>query len=333
MRIIVTDSKTTTTTNHSSFHSSPWFENNSPQVFHSDEEEWNRLESQPSMNENRKKKKKKMKKKIGGKEESYNSSDEGDSPLHSYLSQHQTKDHPNKQEEFQQFSEELKKKKGFIIKKMAEDGNCLFRSIADQVYGFSDMHDQVRARCIEYMRAERDHYSQFVTEDFDDYLERKSKNRCFGNNLEIQAIGELFNRPIEIYTFDEMNGGLRVVNIFHQQYSTDNPPIRLSYHNRNHYNSVVDPYNATVGVGLGLPNFEPGLADKKLVKEAITESENSEIEKLLFEESKKQSELEMTEQEIEEAILAATQNEIENTILETSIKEYYESFHKPNKFP
>ena len=49
------------------------------------------------------------------------------------------------------------------------------------------------------------------------------------------------------------------INTFHGAYKTDNEPIRLSYHRNVHYNSVVDPYKATIGVGLGLPGFQPGV--------------------------------------------------------------------------
>ena len=43
------------------------------------------------------------------------------------------------------------KKKGFVIKQMSEDGACLFRAIADQVYGDQDMHDIVRKNCMDYL--------------------------------------------------------------------------------------------------------------------------------------------------------------------------------------
>ena len=43
-------------------------------------------------------------------------------------------------------------------------------------------------------------------------------------------------------------------------YKTDNAPIRLSYHGGVHYNSVVDPYKATIGVGLGLAGYKPGVS-------------------------------------------------------------------------
>ena len=51
------------------------------------------------------------------------------------------------------------------------------------------------------------------------------------------------------------------INIFHSRSSNsdENPPLRLSYHGSIHYNSVIDPYNPTVGVGLGLAGYKPGV--------------------------------------------------------------------------
>lgn len=34
---------------------------------------------------------------------------------------------------------------------MLEDGNCLFRAVADQVYGDSELYDLARQMCIDYM--------------------------------------------------------------------------------------------------------------------------------------------------------------------------------------
>jgi OTU domain-containing protein 5 len=227
------------------------------------------------------------------------------------------------QKQFLQFEKELKNKKGFIIKKMSEDGNCLFRSIADQIYGDPEMHDQVRERCINYIKMERDHFSQFITEDFNDYVDRKKKNGCFGNNLEIQAIGEIYNRPIEIYTYNQNGLSMEPINIFHNQYSTDNSPIRLSYHNGNHYNSIIDPNNPSVGVGLGMPNLEPGLPDKLQLNQAIKQSEVSEIDDLLLKECVNEFDLSICEKQIEEAVLEQSMLEIEESILFESQKEFY----------
>lgn len=45
-------------------------------------------------------------------------------------------------------------KRGFVIKPMVEDGACLFRAIADQVYGDQEMHSVVRTHCMDYIVSE-----------------------------------------------------------------------------------------------------------------------------------------------------------------------------------
>lgn len=49
------------------------------------------------------------------------------------------------------------------------------------------------------------------------------------------------------------------INTFNCPYKTENEPIRISYHGNVHYNSIVDPFKATIGVGLGLPGLQPGV--------------------------------------------------------------------------
>ena len=76
---------------------------------------------------------------------------------------------------------------------------------------------------------------------------------------------------------------LEPINIFHGHMKTDNEPIRISYHRNVHYNSVVHPYKATIGVGLGLPALCPGSADRNLMQDATRVSERSHIEQTMFE--------------------------------------------------
>lgn len=47
--------------------------------------------------------------------------------------------------------EKKMRKRGFLVKKMGEDGACLFRAVADQVYGDQDMHGVVRKHCMDYI--------------------------------------------------------------------------------------------------------------------------------------------------------------------------------------
>jgi hypothetical protein len=49
------------------------------------------------------------------------------------------------------FGHDLRHVKGLEIRKMAKDGNCLFRAVADQVYGDAEAYDVARQMCVDYM--------------------------------------------------------------------------------------------------------------------------------------------------------------------------------------
>ena len=57
----------------------------------------------------------------------------------------------------------------------------------------------IRRLCMDYMTKNRDYFSQYITEEFDEYIARKRHPHCHGNYIEMQAISEMFNRPIELY--------------------------------------------------------------------------------------------------------------------------------------
>lgn len=48
----------------------------------------------------------------------------------------------------------------------------------------------------------RDHFAEFITEDFDEYIARKRHEREHGNHVEIQAMSEMYSRCIEVYHYD-----------------------------------------------------------------------------------------------------------------------------------
>lgn len=195
------------------------------------------------------------------------------------------------------FEKALGEKKGFVIKKMKEDGACLFRAVADQVYGDQDMHEVVRKHCMDYLMKNADYFSNYVTEDFTTYINRKRKNNCHGNHIEMQAMAEMYNRPVEVYQY-----GTEPINTFHGIHQNNDEPIRVSYHRNIHYNSVVNPNKATIGVGLGLPAFKPGYADQSLMKNAIKTSEESWIEQQMLEDKKRATDWEATNEAIEEQV-------------------------------
>ncbi|XP_069604036.1 OTU domain-containing protein 5 isoform X2 [Ranitomeya imitator] len=204
---------------------------------------------------------------------------------------------PDMAEQENWFEKALQEKKGFIIKQMKEDGACLFRAVADQVYGDQDMHEVVRKHCMDYLMKNADYFSNYVTEDFTTYINRKRKNNCHGNHIEMQAMAEMYNRPVEVYQY-----GTEPINTFHGIQQNEDEPIRVSYHRNIHYNSVVNPNKATIGVGLGLPSFKPGYAEQTLMKSAIRTSEESWIEQQMLEDKKRATDWEATNEAIEEQV-------------------------------
>lgn len=202
------------------------------------------------------------------------------------------------------FEIEIRRTKGLEVKRMMEDGNCLFRAVADQVYGDPEAYDMARQMCIDYMERERDHFSQFITEGFTSYCKRKRRDKVYGNNVEIQAFCEMYNRPIHIYCYST-----EPINIFHGSYNTDTPPIRLSYHHGNHYNSLVDPRRVTVGAGLGFSSLRGTNIDKDRVKAAIRAQQDQQIDNALLAEGRFYSDMELTEKEIERMVIEASRAE------------------------
>eukprot|EP01035_Chromulina_nebulosa_P020633 gene20633-26750_t len=112
--------------------------------------------------------------------------------------------------------------KGLSVIQIPGDGNCLFRSVAHQIYGDNELHWIVRQRCMDYMEAKR-------------------LNACWGDDPEIQAICELYDRPADIWAYDRENGA-RKLRTFHENSSrrSTRPPMRLSYYGGGHYDSIID---------------------------------------------------------------------------------------------
>ncbi|KAL2713781.1 OTU domain-containing protein 5-B isoform X1 [Vespula squamosa] len=193
--------------------------------------------------------------------------------------------------------EKRMRKMGYIVKKMGEDGACLFRAVADQVYGDQEMHGIVRKHCMDYIASNQEFFSHFVAEDFTTYVDRKRQEYVHGNHIEMQAMSEMYNRSIQLFCYST-----EPINIFHTMVKSDNEPIRLSYQRGSHYNSIVDPYKATIGVGLGLPSFNPGSADRELISDAVRQSEELHIEQTMLEDKIKATDWEATNEAIEEQV-------------------------------
>ena len=65
--------------------------------------------------------------------------------------------------------------------------------------------------------------------DFLRYLEQKRRPGCWGDDPEIQAMCELYDRPAELWGYDTLLGA-RKLRTFHEAVGSGRPQMRLSYY-------------------------------------------------------------------------------------------------------
>ena len=150
----------------------------------------------------------------------------------------------NKRKRAEEQEEKFKKKlyqKQYNLHIIERDGNCLFSSISDQVYGTDKHSDIIREKCMDFIEKNKLFYSQYIEGgeiQIPAYIERKRKNGIWGDNLEIDALSEIYNRPIEIYVDVD-----KILRTFSNINDKKQFPIKISYHGNNHYNSMVPTVN------------------------------------------------------------------------------------------
>lgn len=223
--------------------------------------------------------------------------------------------------------------------------NLFFLSSNAQVYGDPELCDRTREQCMDHEVAHRDDFAQFVDEPFDDYVARLRRNGEVADHPEIQAMAELYCRPVEVYAAD--SGKVRIFECgtdrsakspASSSSTTDaekstappklNPPIRLLYIDGNHYNSIIDVEVPSVGVGLGLPGLQAGEAGpevqmtRRAEEESVRELEEKQLVEAMLLESKKgqeQQEKDLVEAALKESQSAREQQERE--LMEAALRQ------------
>ncbi|ANQ07158.1 OTU-like cysteine protease [Plasmodium coatneyi] len=124
-------------------------------------------------------------------------------------------------------------KKNFYIKSIRTDGNCLFRAVSDQLYNTEDNYKEIRKLVVDHLLRNEQKYQHFIEydESYKSYIERISLDGTWGGQLELQAVGELFNVNILIYQENEC-----ILEI--KNHSDEEKCIQLHYASSEHYNSV-----------------------------------------------------------------------------------------------
>jgi hypothetical protein len=74
------------------------------------------------------------------------------------------------------FSKQLYEQYGLEVVVMASDGNCLFRSLSDQLHqDYGENHEEVRREIMDYIERNSDHFKLFIVLADDENDRRKGR--------------------------------------------------------------------------------------------------------------------------------------------------------------
>jgi hypothetical protein len=144
---------------------------------------------------------------------------------------------------------------GLQILTIANDGNCFFRSISDQLtHDQGAGHEFVRYQITNHIRHNGDEFKNILLArdddeeitDLESYLHKMGQNGEWGGPPEVYAAAWFYGMDITIYSKDYLNTGGCLT------FTADGPKgsnatsclaWHISYHDNNHYNSLrsLDP--------------------------------------------------------------------------------------------
>ena len=96
------------------------------------------------------------------------------------------------------------------------------------------------------------------------YIKRKRKSGIWGDNMEIQALSEIYKRPIEIY----INPDKPITSYSNIRHDKKKFPIKISFHGNKHYNSIVPSVKNIEFESFKkeLINSKPGIYEDEFIK-------------------------------------------------------------------
>ncbi|XP_026553892.1 OTU domain-containing protein 4 isoform X1 [Pseudonaja textilis] len=132
--------------------------------------------------------------------------------------------------------------RGLYRKRVAKDGSCLFRAVAEQVFHSQSQHLDVRMACINYLRKNREKFEAFIEGSFEEYLKRLENPQEWVGQVEISALSLMFKKDFIIYREPNCTPSYITENGFPDK-------ILLCFSNGNHYD-IVYPIDYTIKAAL-----------------------------------------------------------------------------------
>lgn len=191
----------------------------------------------------------------------------------------------------------------------------------------SVIHSTKTTHFVVVQEHDEEHLKDFIPgKNFRDHLRAMRQDRCFGTHIEIQAMAEVYCRPVEIFKPQSPDEPLRPLEIFQGTSAKASAPIRLLFVNDNHFDAILDPQHPSVGVGLGVCGLEDAPAvslDKKTVDRVMQESERDFLEKDILQAMLDSS---ADEQVVQAAIRDSEQEQLQDDIEKQVIQQSFVDF-------
>ena len=121
------------------------------------------------------------------------------------------------------------------VHEIEADGNCLFRSLHDQLVGVVPGLDYrtLRATLLDYVEREAAFYASFVEDDetIDEYIARMREDGSWGGHIELHACARRYGVNVCVSQSNSPRWCIK-------EWPEDVMMLHITYHDGNHYNSV-----------------------------------------------------------------------------------------------
>lgn len=182
------------------------------------------------------------------------------------------------EEELQRLREEWMKEEFEFIKKCEEngfkrvvidsDGNCIFSSVSDQLYG-RNHQKEIRKFVCDYMEIEKDYFRPFITHQNGilRYISEMREDGKWAGDIELQVLSEIYDVKIEVYSKNE-----NPIKVFNENASQKHKVVRLLYLQQSHYDSLHKLSEDPTVIEGGFGTLESEVLD--LARERVAKTKN-----------------------------------------------------------
>ncbi|OQR88344.1 hypothetical protein ACHHYP_06868 [Achlya hypogyna] len=136
---------------------------------------------------------------------------------------------------------------GLQLVPMEADGNCLFRTLSDQLYGDQTHFAEVRGSIVEYIKSHQEDLEPFMEDEeaFDHYCNRMADDGVWGGNLELYVASQLWQRHVVV------DGNRTTIDCG----NTKAAAWHVCYYNDEHYDSIrlIDDDLTSSPLAIALP--------------------------------------------------------------------------------